>query len=207
MELILISPQSSTENEVEKVIALFIAGLEVFHLRKPGYSKEKMMRYIEQIPEHFHNRIVIHSHHRLALKYSLHGIHLSSSKRKSRFDMWAIKRFIIRKNHNLTVSTSFHKISNIDHYDPLYNYVFLSPVFDSISKKDYQSGFDVFSLKKALQRAKYRVYALGGLCAENIVLAKEYGFKGGALLGGIWTEEDPVESFKKCLSVCKKIEQ
>ena len=121
--------------------------------------------------------------------------------------MWVIKRFIIRRKHNLTVSTSFHKISNVDLYDPLYNYVFLSPVFDSISKKDYQSGFDAFSLQKALERSKYRVYALGGLCAENIALAKEYGFKGGALLGGIWTEEDPVEAYKKCLSVCKEIEQ
>ncbi|MCX6180618.1 MAG: thiamine phosphate synthase [Bacteroidetes bacterium] len=205
MQLVLISPQISVDSEIEKVIALFELGLEVFHIRKPNYSKDKLIRYIEKIPAQYHNRIMVHSHPGLALKFNLRGIHLTSATRKMRFKMWKIKFFVKRKKPDLKVSTSFHKLSDLDAFNPLYNYVFLSPVFDSISKKDYQSGFNEFSLKKALDRTKYNVFALGGVNVSNISKAKEFGFKGGALLGGIWTEKDPVETLIQSLNVCKEL--
>ncbi|MFM7021531.1 MAG: thiamine phosphate synthase [Flavobacteriales bacterium] len=202
MEMVLISPQNSVSNEVGKVIELFESGLQVFHIRKPHYSKKRMITYIEKIPAQYHNRIVIHSHHKLALKYDLRGIHLTSSFRKNKLKMWFVKTFIKGKKKGLTVSTSFHRLSNLDNFDYIYNYVFLSPIFDSISKKDYQSGFNEFSLKKALERTKYTVYALGGVEVENISKTKEYGFKGCALLGGIWTEKDPVAHFYESKRIC-----
>ncbi len=205
MELVLISPQSSVTNEIEKVVHLFELGLEVFHLRKPHYSMDRMRKYIEKIPTQFHNRIVIHSYPKLALKYDLKGFHLTSDFRKGRFKMWAVKRFVKRKKPHLTVSTSYHRISNMDVYDPLYSYVFLSPIFDSISKKDYQSGFNEFTLKKALERTKYKVYALGGIEVSNIAKTKELGFKGCALLGGIWTGEDPIATFNESFKICKEL--
>ena len=33
-------------------------------------------KYLQEIPVHFHNRIVIHSHHNLAWTFKLKGIHL-----------------------------------------------------------------------------------------------------------------------------------
>lgn len=205
MQLVLISPQISVDSEIEKMITLFELGLEVFHLRKPHYSKDKMIKYIEKIPVQYHNKIMIHSYPELALKFDLRGIHLTSATRKMRFKMWKIKMFIKRKKPNLMVSTSYHKLSDLDTLNSLYNYVFLSPVFDSISKKDYQSGFNEFSLKKALDRTRYNVFALGGVNVSNISTAREFGFKGCALLGGIWTEKDPVATLNESLKLCKEL--
>jgi len=205
MELVLISPQTSVSDETDKVIQLFKSGLEVFHLRKPHYSKEKMINYIEKIPSQYHNRIMIHSFPGLALKYDLRGIHLTSATRKFKFKMWKIKIFVKGKKPNLMVSTSYHKLSDLDVYNPLYNYVFLSPIFDSISKKDYQSGFNEFSLKKSIEKTKYKVFALGGVDLSNISKTKEYGFKGCALLGGIWTGEDPIATFNESFIICRNL--
>jgi thiamine-phosphate pyrophosphorylase len=205
MQLVLISPQISVDSEIEKVIHLFELGLEIFHLRKPHYSKDKMIKYIEKIPVQYHNRIMVHSYPGLALKFDLRGIHLTSATRKMKFKMWRIKMFVKRQKPSLMVSTSYHKLSDLDFFNPLYNYVFLSPVFDSISKKDYQSGFNEFSLKKALDRTKYSVFALGGVNVSNISIAKEFGFKGCALLGGIWTEKDPINTLNESLKLCKDL--
>ncbi len=204
MQLVLISPQTSVDSEIEKVVKLFELGLEVYHLRKPHYSKDRMVKYIEKIPVQYHNRIMVHSYPGLALKFDLRGIHLTSATRKMRFKMWRIKFFVKRKKTHLMVSTSYHKLSDLDAHNPLYNYVFLSPVFDSISKKDYQSGFNEFSLKKALDRTKYNVFALGGVNVSNISMAHKFGFKGCALLGGIWTEKDPIDTLHESLKLCKE---
>jgi thiamine-phosphate pyrophosphorylase len=162
-----------------------------------------MKDYLSRIPEEFHNRIVIHSHPKLALKFNLKGIHLTSKIRKSKFKFWYVKRFVVAKKKQLTVSTSLHHLTHLDSYDPLFNYVFLSPIFDSISKKDYQSGFNEFTLKKGLERTKYSVYALGGVELANIQKVKEYGFAGVALVGSIWTAADPVQAFKEIKEKCR----
>ena len=71
------------------------------------------------------------------------------------------------------------------------------------SKKDYQSGFNEFTLRKALEKTKYSVYALGGIELKNIDKVKEYGFAGCALVGAIWTSKEPIESFKEILQKCR----
>ncbi len=201
--VVISSTEISSSREIELMKQLFNEGLETFHLRRPTYDYKKMRDYLNRIPEEFHNKIVIHSHPKLALKYNLKGIHVTSKVRKSKFKFWYLKRFVINKKRHLTVSTSMHHMSHLDQADPIFNYVFLSPIFDSISKKDYQSGFNEFTLRKALEKTKYSVYALGGIELKNIDKVKEYGFAGCALVGAIWTSKEPIESFKEILQKCR----
>ena len=203
MKIIVISSVDvSSSKEIEIMKGLFEAGLQTFHLRRPNYDFQKMKEYLQRIPAEYHNRIVIHSHHKLAKKFDLKGIHLPSKIRKSRFKFWLIKRFIIAKKPHLKVSTSLHHLTHLDDFNPIFNYVFLSPIFDSISKKDYQSGFNEFTLRKGLEKTKYSVYALGGVEATNLNKVKDYGFAGAALVGSIWTAPDPVQAFKEVLEKC-----
>jgi len=204
MELVVISSVDvSSSKEIEIMKDLFEAGLQTFHLRRPGYDYQKMKEYIQRIPEEFHDRLVIHSHHKLAKKFNLKGIHLPSKIRKSAFKFWKIRRFILAKKPNLKVSTSLHHLSHLDDFNPTFNYVFLSPIFDSISKKDYQSGFNEFTLKKGLEKSSYAVFALGGVEVDNIDKVREYGFVGAALVGSIWTATDPVKAFLQIKEKCK----
>lgn len=204
MKTIVLSAQKPVENEIDLVVNLFEEGMNTFHLRKPHYPIKKMKSYLDKIPSEFHSRIVIHSHHKLGLKYNLKGIHLTTKDRKTTFKNWLMIKKLKRKNPWLTVSTSFHSISELDKYNDLYDYVFLSPIFDSISKKDYQSGFKAYSLTSATQRSNYNVVALGGVDTPKISHAFNMGFWGCAFLGTVWTNDDPIAKFKELKATCKE---
>jgi len=81
--------------------------------------------------------------------------------------------------------------------------VLLSPVFDSISKCGYKSKFSKEELKAGISEWRRfmgegsgtKLYALGGVNAENICELKEMGFDGAAALGGVWNCADPVAAF------------
>tara|TARA_B100000795_G_scaffold269433_1_gene258778 strand:- start:3710 stop:4342 length:633 start_codon:yes stop_codon:yes gene_type:complete len=209
MKIIVLSPQKSIENEIYKIVGLFEEGMNVFHLKKNHYSSKKLKAYLDKIPLEFHNRIVIHTHINLALKYNLKGIHLSSKHKKLTFRNWLLLKRIKRKNPWITVSTSFRSISDLEEYRDLYDYVFLSPIFDSISMKDYQSGFKEFSLSSATRRSNYKIVALGGVEVGNIEKASGLGFWGCAFLGAMWSKDDPIDFFKeikvKCASLKKTL--
>ncbi|OFY85054.1 MAG: hypothetical protein A3F72_04735 [Bacteroidetes bacterium RIFCSPLOWO2_12_FULL_35_15] len=192
MKLIVISNPINLNNEHEILCSLFEAGLEYFHLRKPDLSKEELEQYILGISIQFRNRVVLHSHHQLALEYGLKGVHYS--KRNSFNSM--NKQF-----ENLHQSISVHSLEEIKSVSANFQYAFLSPVFDSISKQDYKSTFDKIKLKTFLHQTdtKIEVIALGGINEQNIPLAIDLGFNGIATLGAIWMSSNPVKKYKHLL--------
>ena len=86
MKLIVISDPEYLRNEAEAIDALFEAGLEYFHLRKPGSSEEDLSELIDAVDPQWHSKIILHDHYGLQERFSLKGIHLnrrnSSSARK-----------------------------------------------------------------------------------------------------------------------------
>ena len=207
MKIIVLSPQKSFDNEIEIVISLFEEGMNTYHLKKPHYSSKKIKSYLDKIPHEFHNRIVIHGHLGFALKYNLKGIHLSSKHKKLTIKNWFLLRRIKRKNPWITVSTSLISISDLELYKDLYDYVFLSPIFDSITKNDYQSGFKEFSLSGATKRSNYKIVALGGVEVSKIERAIALGFWGCGFLGAIWGKENPLEFFKDIKTKCAELKE
>jgi thiamine-phosphate pyrophosphorylase len=186
---------------------MFDAGLECFHVRKPKYSTPKLREYLEKINEKYRDRVVIHTHHELAVPFHLKGIHLTDRHRKKRFlQTWFNLKYIRYKRPDIQVSTSLHLINSIMRYNPEFDYVFLSPIFDSISKVGYKNTFSDVTLRDALKKTKYEVLAMGGVNYEVLEKVKEYGFKGFALLGSIWISPDPVEEFKRVLEKWQQIE-
>ena len=66
-----------------------------------------------------------------------------------------------------------------------FNYVLMSPVYDSISKQGYRSGYSKDELKQAQESGVIheKVVALGGISEVNLAEIKSLGFGGAALLG------------------------
>ena len=196
MKLIVISNSGMMENEAIIVTKLFEAGLETFHLRKHKASTKKTKELIKAIPAHFHNRIVIHSHHNLARHFQLKGIHLTKTHKKRKFRTWIMLKLIKLKNPGIIISTSYDTIGKLfeqsDSY--IYNYVFLSPIFESITSK-FQGGYTTHSLKSALLKSQYKVIARGGVDINAIERANEIGFEGLAFYNSIWKRKDPVAEF------------
>ncbi len=200
MKLIVISSSSDIENEVQLITKLFEAGLETFHMRKHKLSTKRTKEFINQIPAHFHNRIVIHSHHKLARKYKLKGIHLTKSHKRKKFQTWLSLKLLKLKNPNIIITTSYNNIGQLFEKNSRYryDYVFLSPIFDSFSSK-FQGGFTAHSLKSAIEKTESKVIARGGVAVSSIEKANEIGFKGLAFYSDIWKKKDPLGEFNKIL--------
>lgn len=193
MKLIVISNPTNFKNEHEILCSLFLSGLEYFHLRKPDFSKEEMENFLKEISPKYFNRIVLHSHHDLVERYNLYGKHISSNH-------------IELKGDSQYISTSFHSLEEIENCKEKYDYVFLSPIFDSISKQHYPSNFDKKELAQFLiQHPKtVDIIALGGINKNTIYDAMKIGFDGVAVLGGLWISNNPIETFNLLLNVCKE---
>lgn len=173
--LIVISPETNLPNEHSIVNALFDNGLEYFHLRKPNMVAGELKQYIEKITEKYHKKIILHSHHHIVDDMQLGGKHFTG-------------KHLTKKRTNLH-SKSFHSIEDLALNKKHYKYVFLSPIFDSISKLDYKARFNNVTLKSYLMNRankKIKIIALGGIDENNAKTAIELGFDGVAVLGTIW---------------------
>ena len=180
--LIIITPPYSLPDEGRIVNRLFENGLHLLHLRKPGANRNTLERYIRDIRPCFRERIVLHNHFELAEEYGLRGIHLKYNEAGA---FTGRERF----GH---VSVSCHSFEEIDTLPFEPNYVFLSPIFDSISKPGYLSAFSPEFLKENLQKRQIPVIALGGITGEKVAECRQLGFRGIALLGYAW--EEPSET-------------
>lgn len=198
MKLIVISSSSTLENEAQIITSLFEAGLENFHLRKHKTSTKETQALLNKIPKHFHNRIVLHSHHNLARKFNLKGIHLTKTHINKKYKTWFIIKLIQLKNPGIIISTSFSNIGQLleTEHRFSYNYVFLSPIFDSLNSK-FQGGFTEHSLKSAIQKTTLKVIARGGVDSTAIEKANNIGFDGLAFYSCIWKKKDPLTEFNK----------
>jgi thiamine-phosphate pyrophosphorylase len=186
MITIVLSNPRSIEGEIQTICELFENGMEVFHLRKKGYSTKRVEQILKQIPEKYHSKIVLHSKYQLVLKYNLRGIHITSSNRKNSF-FEKLKILYYRfKRPNLKISSSFNHLSSLIDDKKTYDYVFISPVFDSISKSGYQSAFTHHHLNVILPKTGKNVIALGGIELDKVEQVKEMKFAGLALSGIIW---------------------
>lgn len=191
--IILIAPETDLPNEIEILHQLFQEGLQYYHLRKPSKNFDEHVEYLNQIDEKYHNRIVVHYFHELVNTYNLKGIHFQEQKRIDYIDNPG-QYF---KNLNMfgkTISSSFHEPDELDNCYFEFDYHLLSPVFSSISKAGYEGrGFDVNAIDK-------RIIGMGGVTKTNIETFKKLGYKGVGVLGGIWDNKSPVETFKSMLN-------
>ena len=196
MKLLIISNSNEIENETEIITKLFEAGLETFHLRRHTLSTKRMREFILAIPPHFHNRIIIHSHHKLAGKFKLKGIHLTKSHKKKKWTTWFWLKVVRLKNPSIIITTSYSTIGQIltNKQDYDYAYAFLSPIFDNFNSK-FQGGFTEHSLKSALQKTQLGIVARGGIDINTIEKAQELGFAGVAFYSSMWKQTDPVKEF------------
>ena len=178
MELVIITQPDAFEGETDICNKLFADGLQRLHLRKPGASREQLQAWIERIEPSFRKRIVLHDHHDLAMEYGLGGIHLNS--RNPEAPDWLNRK-------RISLSRSCHSVAEVEACQKDYDYVFLSPIFDSISKQGYKAAFSKEELAEAKTRGiLYNVYALGGITFDKLQEAEHLGFAGAAMLGGFW---------------------
>lgn len=176
MKIIVITPPDFIVGEAAVIEQLLRHGVWAVHLRKPQSDSRDMARLIEEIPEICRPKIVLHDHFDLCEPYGLKGIHLNR------------RNPIAPEGHRGSCSKSTHSLDELKAAKPLMDYVFLSPIFDSISKQGYRSTFSEQQLRQAHEEGIIdgRVIALGGVSTEKLQQVADYGFGGVAMLGDVW---------------------
>ena len=170
--LVITSP-SFIPDEASFLHRLFAHGVDIVHLRKPGATAEECAKLLDGLISDDRRRIVIHDFFELAEPYGLRGIHLNA-RRSTVPDGW--------QGH---VSRSCHSLEEVKRYKDACCYVFLSPIFDSVSKQGYASAFTDETLRQASCDSiiDHKVVALGGITPDKIDYLQQLNFGGAAMLG------------------------
>lgn len=169
------------DGEAERITAMFQSGLQRLHLRKPGSDEAEYIQLLRDIPSCYHPRIVLHDHFALTEQFAVGGVHLNSRNPQP------------PTGWNGMVSTSCHSIAELrQRRTEGFDYLSLSPIYDSISKVGYNAAYTEEELLMARNEGitDQRVMALGGICHDNIDEALSYGFGGVMVLGDAWRKSE-----------------
>ncbi|HEY4800864.1 MAG TPA: thiamine phosphate synthase [Bacteroidia bacterium] len=96
----------------------------------------------------------------------------------------------------------FHSLEELENHKLKYDLAFLSPVFDSISKKGYKSNFNLSEMKEKIKGKN--IIALGGIDEDKLEICRQLGFAGVAVCGAIWESKNPLEKFIRIKKICQK---
>ncbi len=186
---ILITLPRILKNEAETLAALCGAGVSVIHIRKPEASEpeiEELLKTLQALGADM-SRLTIHYNEPLARRYGLGGVHLR------------IEELLAGAGEGLRRSCSAHGWTEAERAATDADYVFLSPLFDSISKPGYRSAIDPAEAAERLRRRKGLIVALGGIRPANIARVRRIGFDGAAVLGAAWSADEKAVNTERTL--------
>ena len=174
MRLVAITFPDFWLGEVEAVRYLLDGNFWRVHIRKPGASKEKIERLLDSIGVDYYSRLSLHDCFEIASERKISGVHLNSRNPMAPADF---KGLISRSCHSLEELPSSMK----------FDYQFISPVFDSISKPGYRSKFSPDQLK-VTPLNHFNAFALGGVTFASLQELEDMGFPGCAMMSEAWRE-------------------
>ena len=178
MKLVLLTTPEKIMSECDSLEHLLELGVDYLHVRKETEEKDYITKLINTLPKKYREITVLHGHQPIAEQYKLAGLHHKSNSS------------YIDDCRTTFQTKSFHSIEEIKACKESYQYGFLSPIFDSISKPGYQAAFNEDELRKFLNSDEkpFPIIALGGINPSNVQKAKELGFDGVAVLGAVWSK-------------------
>ena len=184
MKLIAITPPYFYRGEAQAIERALTAdgGFDRVHIRKPGATESEMRALIDAIDPALRPRLTLHDCLSLAPELGAGGGHLNS-RNQSAPEGWS--GFVSRSTHSLAEAQEAAATG-------LYSYIFLSPVYPSISKPGYFPPFTLDDLRGRLPRG---IYALGGVTRSRLDALEAAGFEGAAMLGAAWRREIDPEAF------------
>ena len=135
MRTVVITDPEFLPGETQAVTALLEAGAWRVHVRKPGADAAEVEALLEKLPERYRQRISLHDCHELAARYGVGGVHLNARNPLPPQEFMGM------------VSRSCHSFGELAECAPVCDYMFLSPIFDSISKKGYVARFPLEEIR------------------------------------------------------------
>lgn len=173
---IAITLPSAIDGEAATIGRLLAGEVDILHLRKPEAGIEYCRQLLRQLSPEERGRIVVHDYYALYEEFGLRGVHLNRNIEE------------LPTDYRGTRTRSCHSLEEVKRYKEECDYLFLSPIFDSISKSGYGSAFSHAELQMASDAAiiDSRVIALGGVTRDKIPYLASLHFGGFAMSGAIF---------------------
>ncbi|HWY13267.1 MAG TPA: thiamine phosphate synthase [Bacteroidia bacterium] len=188
-KLIVVTHPGHINDEIDTCKELFDSGLERLHVRKYKWSENEITNWLRHFSKDELARMTIHHQQGIFEKKHLGGLHLKYSN-----------DFSYSKDSSQTFSCSVHTWNEAKIALDYCDYIFISPVFDSISKLAYKQNADLLRVPTDLTEKK--IFALGGIDNGNIHKIYEMGYYGAVVLGYIWNNVDgAVENFNTLMKL------
>ena len=165
--------------EEDKILsALFDVGLDNLHLYKPETSPIYSERLLSLLPDNTCEKIFTHSHYYLKDEYRLAGIHIDDASQS------------VPEGYRGKVGRTCRDINQLKDMKKQSAYVFLGNIFNSISNPSQPSSLTINELETAADKGLIdkKVFAMGGIDADNIQIARELGFGGVVVCGDLWNK-------------------
>lgn len=162
------------DDEAAKIEQVLKAGIDYVHIRKPNVKINELRELISAINPVYHPKLKLHDHFSLIHEFNIGGVHLNS-------------RNLTAPDDAKSVTRSCHSVEELEDCSG-FEYVTLSPIFDSISKQGYKSAFNLDDLTDKIENKN--VIALGGVTPYSFSLLSQAGFVGAAMLGCVWGNVD-----------------
>ena len=179
MKIIAITVPKMIDEDAYLISNLLKMGIYSVHLRKPETTIHECRQLLTKLTDAERTKIIIHDYPELYDEFSLKGIHINKNITS------------LPADYNGFKTRSCHSFEEITKYKNEYDYLFLSPIFDSISKVGYKSGFTKEELLKASTSGiiDHKVIALGGVTLDKLPYLKQLNFGGIAMIGGIYNTD------------------
>jgi thiamine-phosphate pyrophosphorylase len=176
MRIIAITTPKVDNRDAQIIRRLLASGVDIVHLRKPESGIEECREVLKQLSGHEREKIIVHDFPQLYYEFSLKGIHVNRNI------------VALPDDYNGFRTRSCHSFEEVQQFKNEYDYLFLSPIFNSISKAGYNAGFTGEELKKASDEGiiDQKVVALGGVTFDKVPYLKKLNFGGAAMLGALY---------------------
>jgi thiamine-phosphate pyrophosphorylase len=195
MRILLISPEGAEAREVAALEAMFAAGLERYHVRKPAWTEAELEAWLRALPVTWRPRLVVHGHSALAARLGLAGAHAPDAAGEAA---------------GSAHSRSCHDLPTLRRRLGSHAALLFGPVFPSLSKPGYGPAADfpwpeLTRILESRRPADASVLAIGGVTAGRLVRCQALGFDGAAVLGAVWGDPDPVQALILVLEAASRL--
>lgn len=202
MKKIIYTPEQDQISEIEKIVSMFEMGADYLYLRKPEKDISYWYAYIEQFPYGWESKMIT-SEFKLLHDLKLGGFHFKRETLNNISEKDLIENLKMLKDSSIKSSVTAHDLSELNKYDGQFDIVLISPLFDSISKKEYHGNWDFEKLKIFIENRtplSTLLIGQGGIVDKNFMEVQSLGLDGYALLGYLWnSSEDVIKNFKKLI--------
>jgi len=144
---------------------------DVIQLRAKGLDAGELLRRAMRLKRTFAGRLLINDRVDVCLAAGADGVHLPGRR---------IAPVILKRRFGLQlVGVSSHSVDEVVRAeDEGADYVYLSPIFDTVSKPGYGPALGLDVLGEACRRVRIPVLALGGVSRANEMSCVEAGAAG-----------------------------